>query len=118
MSAEREARAQLTQPPFVTPTRDSPLRRQCACGNHNVASGQCAHCRRDRLRRNSIGSPRTHVVERAPTTKAWDAVAEAPETPFPQRASERAGNRAGPVDSGSEGSAGTGPFAEIGRAHV
>jgi Domain of unknown function (DUF4157) len=46
MLSQRQLRTLLT-PPF-TPVQTGILQRKCACGNHTVAGGECAECRKKR----------------------------------------------------------------------
>jgi Domain of unknown function (DUF4157) len=43
--------------PGSTPIQGGVLQRQCACGNHTVAGGECEACRKQRLQRAAISSP-------------------------------------------------------------
>lgn len=70
---ERTLTQQKTTTFMLTPVRSSVLQRKCACGNHTVAGGECAECRKKRLQRKATNHtepeavpPIVHEVLRSP----------------------------------------------------
>jgi Domain of unknown function (DUF4157) len=60
MSEYSATHAQLNTKPIFTPLTSRVLQRQCACGQHTVAGGECEACRKkreDTLQRAAISSP-------------------------------------------------------------
>ena len=88
MSSQANVRAQSAAKPTFTPMGSGLLQRQCACGKHTPAGGECEECRKNRLQRktrnselgtrnNSSVPPIVHDVLRSPgqsldsTTRAF-----------------------------------------------
>jgi hypothetical protein len=59
MSGQAAVQTQMAAKPTITPLTGHVLQRQCACGQHTVAGGECAECRKKReggmLQRAAVG---------------------------------------------------------------
>jgi len=75
MSEFSIAQTHQTAKPVVTPAGGLTLQRQCACGQHTTAGGECAECRKKRL------SLQRKAVNHAEPTAVPPAVHEVPRSP-------------------------------------
>ena len=65
MSEHLTAQTQTTTKPSITPIATSVLQRQCACGQHTSAGGECEECKQKRegtLQRAAISPSPVHDV--------------------------------------------------------
>jgi hypothetical protein len=65
MSRQASVQAQTAVKPTITPTATGVLQRQCACGQHTSAGGECKECKKKRegiLQRAAINQSPVHDV--------------------------------------------------------
>jgi hypothetical protein len=62
MNVQLQTKMKVVPAPSYTPARYGCLQRQCACGNHTVAGGECTECRRNMLQQKALGYGETTAV--------------------------------------------------------